>query len=485
MCGRTTDLVKATCAATVAEGIIAEAFECLGFEGAGNCLATAVKSAGSCLTGGSCEIKFGYPTCDPLTTKKMISGELTDSRRLRAEDSLVGTWGEEEADSISEDFGLTEHLSFEGRKLSAKPTLTSKGTLGVSGGFLFTLDPKQGKMKFQTKLIVAADALATFTSTSNTANSKRDRKGKPAGPKKTVFSKFFMVGKFPVQMAVTVQPFVWVDYTTKGKFTASVSVKKTATMTGSLTVSGLFRKVETELKWTKSPLTTTVKAAGTFDASFTYRLGVRVGISFNGFKTSADAAFALQANANLKGEANLQAASAGRSNLQNGCLHGTFGVGASADVSANVNFEAPNPKAAAAAACLAGVELMMSNPVGAVANCVAKLITGKDAKQKLQDMCSDIDSDPVRNVPESTCTAMSASSYDGKWTSFPLVQTQLTVQGLCSAADASPIAKTTVSNIFTGCKEYDLYDSSSFSSPGVVVNLVSLFVALTLMNHLG
>merc|ERR1712227_628595 len=96
---------------------------------------------------------------------------------------------------------------------------------------------------------------------------------------------------------------------------------------------------------------------------------------------------------------------------------------------------------------------MMSNPKGRVANCVGKLTTGKDIKRELQDMCSRIDKDPARSVPESTCTAMSASSYDGKWTSFPLAQTQLTVQGLCSAADASPIAKTTISSIFTGCKD--------------------------------
>jgi len=128
-----------------------------------------------------------------------------------------------------------------------------------------------GKLKFETKLKVTADTLAKFTSTLKI--SKKDKEGKPAGPKKTFFDKFFLVGKFPVHLKVT-QPYVWIDYTAKGTFTASVSLKKTATMTGSVTVSNLFKQVETDLVWSDSPLSTTVQAEGKVEASFTLRLGV-------------------------------------------------------------------------------------------------------------------------------------------------------------------------------------------------------------------
>jgi len=149
----------------------------------------------------------------------------------------------------------------------------------------------------------------------------------------------------------------------------------------------------------------------------------------------------LKANAKLALQADLQGA----------CLSGTFGVAASADVSPNVDFEAlTDPRAAAKAACLAGVRVLMQNPVGVVGNCVAKAATGVNAQQELEDLCSQIDADPDRDVPSSTCKPTSALSVgvDGKWISFPIAQAKVTVTGLCTAADALPVVKTSVSHIF-------------------------------------
>ena len=425
VCGKTDATTKATCTAKIVAEVLTPAFDCFTKQyGASDCLSTAVSSVSSCMTGGSCQFKYGEPTCSSLGASPFFENQaLSDQRRLG---EPVGR----ETASVNIDLPLDESFEEsdeeeledtggERRRLAARRGPKTTGNININGGFLFTLDPKNGKMIAEVRLDVEATAKASYSdSTGQSGETKR-----ALSTKKVIFNKFALIGKFPVHIQATVQPMVWNSWAYSGSGEASVTVTKKATMTGSIEVSGLAKTLSPKLQWADSPMTVTPVLTGSANAQFTYRIGPRFVLTFNGMKATADGAFALKASADLA--------------LQGSCLAGSMSIGASADVSHNAEFEAPDPAMMAKGACLQAVDFAFANPAGALGSCVVGALTGTDPKEKMKDACdliatdiNDGESNAV-SCAGATNLAIGAGEGSGRWTSFPLASASVTLENLC------------------------------------------------------
>lgn len=405
VCGRATTADKLTCAAEVAVKKLEAFLECMGL-GAAGCAEHAISTVSDCLDG-DCDVTVGWPGCNGegmtpigevafsktvgtlLQTNDTKSHKVDVATRKVTEANVSGT-----NEHSGEVFELPVMATLELAHAESDPSLeliesnTSasqawqcsrgrgveaglSGEIVISGGVSVTLNPRSGSVTASVK--TQLDSTATLSITAN-GHSSCSRARDLATPKR-LFSRVFMVGPIPVDVALEVAPREWIDVSTEGTFSATLEAKKTTTLEVqfSFNLNNPDESLRVTPKWTDSPLSITPAITGQVDLSYTHRVGPRFTLKVNAVPLSWDAAVKVQADAALYATADTSGA----------CMSGNFVASAGLDILPGVQFPGFSPGDAAYSACMAAVEAAKLNPKVKAADCLVEGLTG----HSLSDAC--------------------------------------------------------------------------------------------------
>jgi hypothetical protein len=343
-----------------------------------------------------------------------------------------------------------------------KARASTTGTLEIAGGFLFSAEPKTGKFTANVQVDVTATAEVKFVAEAEYVG-KKTSWSTPVGKPSKIFQSYTMLGYWPVQIMVTIQPYVWVDVTSNAVFEASFKVEKTATLKGGITIDGDAKSMDPNFSWDTTPITVTPEITGELNMEANYRLGPRITISCNGVPVKVDAAFALYMTGTLA--------------LNNGCLDGSLEMGAAADISSNVIFDAPNPQDMAYEACLTAASVIESSTVGKVGTCLAKVAGIKTAS----DFCADLKQEQLKEVSTTVSCSTDQVTQVGKdddWFRFPLASIEFK-GGFCVDPSGVKMTSSSVQGKIAGCHPSFGSHGYEATNSGVVACCLAIYLPST------
>ena len=289
--------------------------------------------------------------------------------------------------------------------------MTLSGSVKPIGGVSVEADITDGKINLAMHGRIAVKAQAVFQATAPKTTKYRrklyltDCVGKKCSVCKTptsklsckpmiLFMKAFVIGYVPVIIELKIQAVaeISLEMKTEGPFKADLSYDNDAIVSIKRAIATFdpLRGVKLDVAFANNfekQINKTLVIQGGVGLKGVLRVGAEITVAVNGIPIKIFPA------ARLVAEGNTQLTNAG-------CLTGSFAAGIGLDAGISLGFVVPNPAPLMGAVCRALVETTCNVPGANVASCAVKLAAKIDPCKEAQELCSKLEGEIAKLVPE-------------------------------------------------------------------------------------
>jgi len=380
-------------------GYLSNYIDCFGEQHLSECIMTSYENnkeeIKKCLGGEDCTIKIG-DGC--FSFNKNYSGKHTlYNSLLGMEEEQVAKLSQEQWREISNRrwdhkfvFSEEDNMDYDDVTISREESflelndddcnpsffskIASDGTITLSGGLVFEINPRTAKVvvNYNIDLDIQASISIIGGIDENTGHCSKEI---GLADNQNMYSQVFMLGSFPVAIQLDFQPYAWVKLDLTGSVKGQIDVTKKVNVQGSISFDVMLKTINMpDPTVTEGDFSITPHLTGDASLNFVARVGPKLTISINTIPTELDLAAAahLDMKLTLRTEEN-----------RHYCLAGSARMAASIDAKVSVVF-LPNPVDALYATCL------QSAKFAGAATCLGRAIIGQSGTQEenpLKEIC--------------------------------------------------------------------------------------------------